>query len=137
MATRRLHRVLLIDDNEADNFYHQYVIDEAGLTEEVRSFTYADEALAYLKDLPLAEEQVDLLFLDLNMPRMNGFQFLEEYKRLTPKQQARFGVVLLTNSLNSSERSQAVAYKEVLAFYNKPLEEGILEDLYGQLLCDS
>ena len=71
----------------------------------------------------------DLIFLDLNMPVMDGWEFLMEYKKLEATMKSQILVVLLTSSLNPDDRDRASKIKEVNEYLNKPLELDVLEDL--------
>ncbi|MEO0378003.1 MAG: response regulator [Cyanobacteria bacterium P01_A01_bin.17] len=87
-APPRLEKVLLIDDNEADNFIHRLIIEESGLVRTIEEFTDAQKALEYLRSSQA--NAIDLIFLDINMPRMNGFQFLEAYRDLAASCQSNY-----------------------------------------------
>ena len=112
---------MLVDDSRADNYYHRVVINDTGLAEDVIDFTSPVEALEYLRTT--ANHPVDLILLDLNMPGMTGYEFLDEYKQIDKGQQAKVIVVLLTNSLRASDKMQASEDDAVAAFVNKPLTE--------------
>ncbi|MEM6573033.1 MAG: response regulator [Pseudomonadota bacterium] len=111
--------MVMIDDDETDQYLYRRIIERSGLVATLNFFSLAEDALAYLrrKDRP----RVDLITLDINMPRMDGFEFLDQA-------QAEFGtrfehsvVVLLTTSLNPADRSRALAYPMVRDILNKPL----------------
>ena len=117
---------MLIDDNEADNYFHNLIIEEAGIAEKIEIAINGEEAINYLT----REGQVppDLIFLDINMPKMNGWEFLEEYNRLKIKKKGNIVIVMLTTSLNPEDRKRAEQYKDVSRFEVKPLnEKNILE----------
>ena len=75
-----LKSVLLIDDNKADNFIHKAYIMKHGGVETIEMVTGGEEALKFLTSKASGEyPRPELIFLDINMPRMNGWEFLEEY----------------------------------------------------------
>jgi len=122
---------MLIDDNEATNFHHQIIIEDADCCNELVIFEYADEALEYLKDNSKTPPTV--IFLDINMPRMNGWEFLEEYKKLEENRKSQIVIVMLTTSLNESDKEKAAQISEVADFKHKPLMEEMLEKLLQTL----
>ncbi len=122
---------MLIDDNEATNFHHQIIIEDADCCNELVVFEYADEALQYLKDDNKTAPTV--IFLDINMPRMNGWEFLDEYKKLGEHRKSQIVIVMLTTSLNESDRERAANISEVADFKHKPLMEEMLEELLQKL----
>ena len=79
----------------------------------------ADEALAHIRANP--DLQIDVIFLDINLPRMNGFEFLEAATREISEEFAHVVVVMLTTSLNPDDRERAESFDVVKEFINKPL----------------
>jgi CheY-like chemotaxis protein len=122
---------MLIDDNPDDNFYHQRVIKKANAAEVVISKTSGKAALEYLK---LKEDEAyqhpDLIFLDINMPGMNGWEFLKEYEKLDKELQSHAIVIMLTTSENPDDRMQAINL--VPDFKTKPLTAEMLEEIINK-----
>ena len=87
MLKKKLNCILLIDDDPDDNFFHQVVIKQMDIVHRIDIANDGLEALSYLKDGQATPPE--LIFLDINMPRMNGWEFLAEYKHLNNGQKAR------------------------------------------------
>jgi CheY-like chemotaxis protein len=124
----KLNSVLLIDDDEPTNFYTQLIIEESGCADHVQVAQGGREALNYLsKTQPQSGEtsfpRPDLIFLDINMPAMDGWEFLDEYKKLQKERQGKIIVVMLTTSLNPDDRAKANDMPEIAGFESKPLTE--------------
>lgn len=130
----KLNCILLVDDNQADNRYHQIIIEEMKIANRIDLALNGKEALNYLKK----ENQVppDLIFLDINMPAMNGWEFLEEYKNLNPGQKAKIVIVVLTTSSNPDDFKKAQAMVEVNGFETKPLSEEMILKILGSFFYD-
>ena len=111
--------VLLIDDESFDQKLYKRVIDRSGLVKEALSFLYADEALAYLMSPDC--KAIDVIFLDIHMPRMNGFEFLDAATQALGPDFAKLVVVMLTTSLERRDRERAAGYSVVRRFIGKPL----------------
>ena len=88
-----LNRVVLIDDEEFDQIAYRRVMSQSGLVSEVVAFRSATDALDWFRNDP---PPVDVIFLDINMPRMNGFEFLEELEQLPARQRVHAVTVMLT-----------------------------------------
>jgi CheY-like chemotaxis protein len=129
MMKKKLGSILLIDDNQADNIYHRIVIDEAGAADKVEIASGAEEALQYLK-----ANAPELIFLDINMPKMNGWDFLQEYRKLQPAQTNKPVIIVLTTSESPADLQKAQEFREVSDFRVKPLSvemlEGIIEEYF-------
>jgi CheY-like chemotaxis protein len=124
---RKLNCILLVDDDPDDNMYHRIIIEEMNIVNRIDVALNGLEALAYLKK----EEQLppDIIFLDLNMPKMNGWEFLEQYKHLSKEQKAKVVLVILTTSANPDHIKKAQEIEEVTGFETKPLTKQILNDI--------
>lgn len=124
---KKLNCILLIDDNNADNYFHQIVLKQMNIAEHIAVATDGVEALDYLTK----EDQIipELIFLDINMPRMNGWEFLEKYKHLDPKQKAKTIIVMLTTSAHPSDVEKAKRTAEVNGYQVKPLTKEMLNEI--------
>ncbi len=131
---KKLNCILLVDDDPDDNHYHQIIINKMNIVNHIDIVTNGIEALAYLKK----ENQIppDLIFLDLNMPKMNGWEFLEQYKHLETAQKAKALIVILTTSSNPDHIKRAKEIQEVTGFETKPLSKEILTEILEQHFPD-
>jgi CheY-like chemotaxis protein len=124
---KKLNCILLVDDDDEDNFFHKIVIERMDVTDCIEVAENGIEALKFLKK----ENQAipELIFLDINMPKMNGWEFLEEYKKLSPDQKARITIMMLTTSANPDDIKRAESIEEVDGYKTKPLSEEMLTDI--------
>ncbi len=122
-----LREILLIDDSESDNFIHSRIIKKAGVAAKTTIKYSGEEGLEYLRTL-INEDypRPDLIFLDINMPGMDGFEFLEHYENLEVVQKADVVIAMLTTSTSPDDRNKADNYKMLQHFDNKPLTEASL-----------
>jgi len=127
MSKKVLNCVMLIDDNTDDNFYHERVIKKNNAAHKVISIESAKEAIDYLKK----EENVhpDLIFLDINMPEMNGWEFIEEYEKLEERFRSKVVVIMLTTSDNPDDQARAQKLKVLADFKTKPLTKEMLNEI--------
>lgn len=121
-----LERILLIDDSEADLLYTRIVLERAKVVREIVDFESARDALAWLArpDCPGA----DLILLDINMPGMNGFDFLRAYETAARRPHTP-SVVMLSSSADPGDRRSAEGFGSVRGFVTKPLASGQAQGL--------
>ncbi len=116
---------MLIDDNEIDNLINQKMIEAASITEHIYVHTGAKSAIEFLKNmekLDVADKVLpDVIFLDIDMPLMDGFQFLDEFEKLTSFTQKKCKIAMLTSSINPQDFNRSKKYVNVKLYLNKPL----------------
>jgi CheY-like chemotaxis protein len=132
MSGKKYRTVMLIDDNEIDNLINQKMIEAASITENIYTHTGAKSAIEFLRNMEkmdVAEKVLpDIIFLDIDMPLMDGFQFLDEFEKLTPITKNKCKIVMLTSSINPQDFSRSKKYNNVKLYLNKPLShESILK----------
>ncbi len=121
--SKKLDCILLIDDDEATNFYHTIILEGENVDAYIKSVKSASEALDFLLCKGEYENcpQPGIIFLDLNMPGMSGWDFLKEYDELSKDIQDRSVVTILTTSMNPDDRERAALIPSVKEFAHKPL----------------
>ncbi|MGJ8687182.1 MAG: response regulator [Spongiibacteraceae bacterium] len=128
----KMSKILLVDDCEATNFLHRLVIEEYGCAENVVDARNGKEAIEYLREINRDNGvQPELIFLDINMPVMDGWGFLEAYDQLDFDTRNSVVIVMLTTSLNPDDAARAAKGRNVKSFFSKPLTD---EKLHSILL---
>jgi CheY-like chemotaxis protein len=128
MATFK--QVLVIDDDELFLFVSKAIMQDEGFAEHIREYEDATDALAYLKSAK-TDELPDLLFLDINMPMMDGWEFLDAVDQLgLPKKMA---VYITSSSINPLDLKNAEINPYVRGFMSKPLDPQKLKKLADEL----
>lgn len=123
-------RVLLVDDNDIDNFINERIMTSSNFAETVIVKSSGQDGLAYLRQNMKKENWPDIIFLDLNMPLMDGFSFLEELQKMIDANEelgSYCKVVVLSSSISPADINKASTNPLVYKYLNKPMSEKYLE----------
>jgi len=121
--SKHLERILLIDDNKIDNFFHERVIKKYDPNIKITALPTAYEALDFIQSVA---EKPNIIFLDINMPGMSGWEFLDEYKKLSQEYPVVMIVIMLTTSENPDDQARALTHGVLADFRSKPLTHEML-----------
>jgi len=126
--------VLLIDDDPTINFVHKLFLTEWGITDQIYTAGNGQEALDFLEYNPdFGQDSPTMILLDINMPVMNGFEFLEAYEHLDESKKASVLMAMLTTSLHEKDRERAAQFMNLDNYMSKPLEKEQLMRVIDQL----
>jgi CheY-like chemotaxis protein len=120
----KVESICLVDDDDIYQFLTMRVIEETNLVKQIRVFSNGLEAIEFLRDVqdqPL--EIPEIILLDLNMPVMDGWGFLEEYVRLKPHLGKTITLLIVSSSIDPIDIQRAKAISEVSDFIIKPISK--------------
>jgi CheY-like chemotaxis protein len=123
------YRIILIDDNHTTNFLNEMVINRSGHNIEVSSFDRAINAVDFFSK---AENQKNsyLIFLDINMPEMDGWEFADEYVKINTTQNNV--IVMLTSSVDPRDKERALVHSAIYEYHPKPLTFEVLNEVLAK-----
>ncbi|WKN45846.1 response regulator [Tunicatimonas pelagia] len=129
-----INLVLLIDDNDTDNFISRRVIELTAFAERVVVKSSGQQALDYLQENAQSPDEIpDLIFLDINMPIMDGFMFLYEFETLPSEIQQKPKVIILSSSEDRRDVDKIITNQAVIKYITKPLTQSDLEVISNEL----
>lgn len=132
----KYNAVMLIDDNEIDNLINQKIIESSNICNHIFTHTGGKGAIEFLRNAEKIAEAAgnkglmpEIIFLDIDMPLMDGFQFLDEFENLSENIRNHCKIVMLTSSINSKDVKKSKRYGNVKEYINKPLTKESLKAL--------
>lgn len=129
MPVNKLQKVLLVDDDDIVNSINKVIIKHAKFAEEIIAETIASKAIDYIKSQKQDGALPELIFLDINMPEMDGWDFVDEYVKLGFEEGGP-RIIMLTSSINPRDENRASLIDEITDFMSKPLSPEILDKIY-------
>ncbi|TXD65084.1 response regulator [Polaribacter glomeratus] len=126
--------ICIIDDDEVYKFFMQRILKIKKLTENIITFPDGEEAYNFINENKQNPEKLpDLIFLDINMPIMNGFQFMEEYTKLAPQIAKKIIIYMVTSSIDPVDLERSKNFKEISDFVTKPITAEVLQKIVDSL----
>ncbi len=130
MVKEKHKLVMLVDDNDTDNFISKKIIEIAGFSERIELMSSGKRALDYLeKEKENPENLPEIIFLDINMPIVDGFVFLYEFEKFPTLVKEKCKVAVLSSSNNKSDVKRIMENQNVVKFITKPLSTEALSSL--------
>jgi len=122
--------VMLVDDNDTDNFISRRIIEITNFAKNVEIKNSGKGALEYLEENKENPDSLpDIIFLDINMPIVDGFVFLYEFEKFSEIVKEKCKVIILSSSDNKRDIDKIVNNENVIKFITKPLTEVALEEI--------
>lgn len=130
--SKKLRNVVLVDDNETTSFLNNRLLSRLDVAEQVHTFSKAEQAYQHLWGNTQGEqpgaEAPDLVFVDLKMPGMDGFEFLKLYSALPEAVREKTVMAVLTTSMHAADTARVAQYEGV-EYLAKPLTEEKMQKL--------
>lgn len=130
-----LDLIMLVDDDDTTNFVNKRLLMKLGVAKQIVIKKNGAEALEYLQEANVAGKEAlrpDLIFLDIKMPVMDGFTFLDEYHRQQLSQNGGMIILMLTSSASFYDLERLKTYEYVKKHFSKALTEADVKDIMSQ-----
>lgn len=132
--TNEVLNILIIDDDEINNFIAAKLIDKIHPVANISICLNGKEGIDFLASRIHKEEELpDIVFLDINMPVMNGWEFLEEFEKIKNSIKKRIMINMLSSSVYNDDITKSQTFTTVNKFISKPLTTDKIKDLYNSL----
>ena len=130
---KKINTVCIVDDDDVYQFTVKYEIERTDLVGEIKSFSDGEQAIHFLKQAAHSPALLpDILFLDINMPIMDGWDFLEEFAQLNPSLDKKVIIYMVSSSINQKDVDRAKKINEVTDYIIKPINREKLTSLFNQ-----
>lgn len=132
VKTANIKKILLVDDDDTSNFINRLVLKGMNISGEIKVSTNGEDALNYLRN-EQDRNSTTLILLDINMPVMNGFEFLDALKKHPEIDEGALQICMLTSSTNPEDIRRAKEYN-IQGYLDKPLTPEKIKDILGKEL---
>jgi CheY-like chemotaxis protein len=127
------HKVCIIDDDRIYQFTARKILESTGLSKEILSFGNGEEAINYFKNnLDQVENLPHVVFLDINMPVMDGWQFLEEFQKINASLQTPISIYMVSSSVDDYDIRKSKQYSIITDYIIKPINRERFEQLLNE-----
>lgn len=121
---------IIIDDSHLDCFIGEKIIQNTGTFSSVKSYIDATEAYNAIKNSDQAStEPITIIVLDIQMPVMNGFQFVEAFEQLPENIRSKYVIFMFSSSINENDKNRLENHPSIRRFYSKPISKDIVASI--------
>ncbi|MBC7759722.1 MAG: response regulator [Phormidesmis sp. FL-bin-119] len=125
---------IIIDDSQLDCFIGEKIIQNTGTFSSIKSYTQAAEAFEIIKNSdPSPADAITIVVLDIQMPVMNGFQFVENFELLPENIRANYAIFMFSSSINENDKNRLENHPCIRKFYGKPISKEIVAKIVDSL----
>ena len=121
MTQNKKLNFIVIDDSKLDCFIAEKIIKNTGKSESIKSFLQAKDALQYISTAPTDDHSHTIILVDIQMPVMNGFEFVEAFEELPTNITTHYTIYVISSSINENDLNRVHNFASVKQFLNKPL----------------
>jgi len=126
--------ICIVDDDEIYKFTMRKTIEMNKLARKVLIFFDGEEALDFITDnLGNNQDLPDVIFLDINMPIMDGFQFMQEYIKIKPRVGKKITIYMVSSSVDADDIEKANEISDIAGYLIKPIKASELNDIIAEL----
>jgi len=126
--------ILLVDDDKVTNFYHKVFLKQGNYAKKIVEVSSAIEALDYLLSKKETFVKPDIIFLDINMPGLNGWDFLEQYRHLDEKLKGSLIFMFLSTAVTPEYQVLLDNHEELTGYVAKPIEKDGIEEILSNYI---
>ena len=127
---KKLVKTSIVDDDRIYIFGLTKLIEMNSFCQELQVFKNGKEALdSFLKDIEEGNELPEIILLDINMPVMDGWEFLDEYAKVKHKIKNKVKIYMVSSSVNLSDLDKAKSYEDVVDYVIKPIKSADLQKI--------
>jgi two-component system, chemotaxis family, chemotaxis protein CheY len=128
-------KIMLIDDDDIFLSLTRFYLEQSNIVEELYSFSCGIEAQKYLESCDKKNDSFpDFIFVDINMPGMDGFEFVDLFDKKFARRFPQTNLMMLTSSISKREKTKGMQSPSVKGFLEKPLTENMLEKIVNEFV---
>lgn len=125
---------IIIDDSRLDCFIAEKIIQNTGTFSSVKSYMEATEAFEIIKNKEEGGDAITIIVLDIQMPVMNGFEFVTAFEKLPSEIQLKYAIFLFSSSINENDKNRLKNHPSIIRFYSKPISKETIAQMIEQVL---
>lgn len=129
----KFYNILIIDDDQVTNFLFSRMVQSVGISEKAEAVTSGQQGLVLLEEkIATGEPLPQVIFLDINMPLMNGWEFLEKYNEMPSSIRSQINLYMLSSSIYPEDINKAKSHEDVVDYITKPLTREVLLKIHQE-----
>lgn len=126
-----IRKFIIVDDDSFNNLLCKIIIEDALGNADINTFNRPEEALGFIREVYSSNNEPTILFLDINMPTLTGWDFIEAYEKFSDTIKEQIRIYILSSSVDQRDKDKAAANKYIKGFFSKALENEMVISVAG------